>query len=75
MYSSVMPAHVLRKAVVGVEFMAKAVTSAMESQQVELMPVMGIVISVDETQIGDCGGLLHTRYTRVEQVSQGDHAV
>lgn len=45
------PAHVLRKAVVGVEFMAKAVTSAMESQQVELMPVdrHGIV-SISEAQ-------------------------
>ena len=33
-----MPAQVLRKAVVGVEFMASVVTSAMESQQVELIP-------------------------------------
>lgn len=34
-----MPAHVLRKAVVGVEFIASAVTSAIESQQVELIPI------------------------------------
>lgn len=33
-----MPAQVLRKAFVGVEFMASVVTSAMESQQVELIP-------------------------------------
>ena len=36
-----MPAHVLRKAAVGLEFIASAVTSAIESQQVELTPVKG----------------------------------
>ena len=41
MWSSVMPAHVLRKAAVGLEFTASAVTSAIESQQVELTPVKG----------------------------------
>lgn len=35
---SVMPAQVLRKMVVGCELIAKAVTSEMESQHVELMP-------------------------------------
>ena len=39
MWSSVIPAHVLRKAAVGFEFIASAVTSAIESQQVELMPM------------------------------------
>ena len=34
-----MPAHVLRRTVVGVEFIANVVTSAMESQQVELIPM------------------------------------
>ena len=34
-----MPAHVFRNALVGVEFIARAVTSAMESQQVELIPL------------------------------------
>lgn len=38
MCSSAMPAQVLRKVAVGEEFMASAVTSAMESQQVELIP-------------------------------------
>ena len=33
-----MPAQVFRKAFVGVEFMASVVTSAMESQEVELIP-------------------------------------
>ena len=33
-----MPAQVLRSAAVGLEFIASAVTSAIESQQVELMP-------------------------------------
>lgn len=35
---SVIPAQVLRKMVVGCELIAKAVTSEMESQHVELMP-------------------------------------
>ena len=39
MWSSVMPAHVFRSAAVGLEFTASAVTSAMESQAVELMPI------------------------------------
>lgn len=34
-----MPAQVLRRAFVGVEFIASVVTSAMESQQVELIPM------------------------------------
>ena len=41
MWSSEIPAHVLRKAAVGLEFTASAVTSAIESQQVELMPREG----------------------------------
>ena len=41
MWSSEIPAHVLRKAAVGLEFIANAVTSAIESQQVELMPREG----------------------------------
>lgn len=36
--SSIMPAQVFLRRVVGVEFMASAVTSPMESQQVEEMP-------------------------------------
>lgn len=39
MCSSMMPAQVLRRVAVGVEFIASAVTSAMESQHVELIPV------------------------------------
>ena len=35
---SVMPAHVFRRTVVGGEFMARAGTSEIESQQLELMP-------------------------------------
>lgn len=35
---SVIPAQVLRNRVVGCELIANAVTSEMESQQVELMP-------------------------------------
>ena len=38
MLISVIPAHVLRNATDGVEFMARAVTSAMESQAEEDMP-------------------------------------
>lgn len=41
MWSSVIPAHVLRRAFVGDEFIANAVTSAIDSQHVELIPVKG----------------------------------
>lgn len=37
-WSSVMPAQVFRRAAVGEEFMARAVTSAMVSQQLEERP-------------------------------------
>lgn len=46
MCSSMMPAQVLRRVAVGVEFIANAVTSAIESQHVELIPVGGKVSRV-----------------------------
>lgn len=45
-----MPAQVLRRAAVGVEFMARAVTSAMESQQLEPIPVCDELIT-DATRV------------------------
>ena len=43
MLSSMMPAQVFLRRVVGVEFMASAVTSPMESQQVEEMPKRSMI--------------------------------
>lgn len=46
-----MPAQVLRKRVVGCELIANAVTSEMESQQVELMPSEWFSMSADMRRV------------------------
>ena len=57
MFSSMMPAQVFFKRVVGVEFMASAVTSPMESQQVEEIPKL----SVGELQLKGVRGKIYRK--------------
>ncbi len=70
MLSSVIPAQVFFKKTVGVEFMASAVTSPMESQQVEDIPKQ----SISNIQGYDTKGAL-TRDYGVQDVTEGNGAI